>query len=416
MLASRTFTRSAPRAARAAPKPRVQRRFQSTASSTNAAPESSHLTSGIIGGVIGAGLLYGAFLMTPSGKAIRNINKVTKEANAKYQEAVSTLKAKTPNTDEAISNIKQFCYSYVGWIPGGRQYVDTAFKDLESVREANREETDKLVNDAYRKFQDIAKSGLSIEALTKTYDALKDLSQQLARMAGKSVDQILDNHPELKEQFGGSVEQLKQMGEQYGPEAKKMVDDTWNQLGAVMAGGFSAANVNKIRKLIEEKSQQLRKFGDQAWDKGMEQAKPYFDKNPKLKELIMDNQKALKDGNVATLFNRVKSAAESGDLGSLQEYVKSTVDKAKKSASSSSSMTGSMIGGGGAFASLAQFMGGQQANSLKEHISVLSKVIEEHASEGEDLLKETRDELKKLLEDKAKKAQKIVEKAEKQKQ
>lgn len=415
MLASRNLARAARRAARATPKPRTtQRRFQSTSPSSSAAPQSSHMTSGIIGGVVGASLLYGIFLLTPSGKAIRKVNNVAKEAEAKYQEAVSTLKAKTPNTDEAINNIKQFCYSYVAWVPGGRQYVDVAFQDLESVREANREETDKLINDAYRKFQDTAKSGLSIESMTKTYEALRDLSEQLAKIAGKSVDQILDNHPELKEKIGGPIDQLKQMGDQYGPEAKKMVNDTWDQVGAVMAGGFSAANIDKIRRLVEEKTQQMKKFGDQAWDKGLEQAKPYFDKNPKLKSLIMDNQDLLKSGDVTGLFNRVKSAAESGDLGSLQEYVKSTVDKAQKTASGSAGKASSITGGG--FASLAQFMGGQQGGKLKENIQLLSIVIEEHASEGEDLLKETRDELKKLLEDKAKKAQKIVDNAQKQKQ
>ena len=414
MLGSRSVTRAAPRVVRASPKPRAtQRRFQST-NPTSSAPQAqtSHFTSGVVGGIAGAGLVYGFYLMTPSGKAVRKVNKMAKEADAKYQEAVSTLKAKTPSTDEALSNIKQFCYSYVGWIPGGRQYVDTAFKDLDAVRETNRDETDKLINDAYKKFQDIAKSGLSIEALTKTWEALKDLSQQLATMAGKSVDQILENHPELKDKIGGPIEQLKQMGDQYGPEAKKMVDDTWNQVGEVMAGGFTAANADKVKRMVEEKSQQLKKFGDQAWSKGLEQAKPYFDKNPKLKALVMDNQNLLKSRNATALFKQVKSAAESGDLGSLEDYVKSTVDKAKKATSSgSSSLTGGIAGSG--ISALDQFIGGQNGSKLKENIQLLTKVIEEHSKEGEDLLKETKDELMKLLEDKAKKAQKIVDNAQK---
>lgn len=423
MLASRSVARAARRAGfRTARNPRAtQRRLQSATSAAKAAaPESSQLSSGFIGGVVGgiagATLLYGAYTMTPSGKAVRKVNKMAKEADAKYQEAAAVLKAKTPSPDDAINNIKQFCYSYVRWVPGGQQYVDTAFEDLESIRETNREEADKLIDDAYRKFQDIAKSGLSMEALTKTYEALKDLSQQVAKMAAKSIDQILDNHPELKDKIGGPIDQLKQMGEQYGPEAKKMVDDTWDQVGEVMAGGFTAANADKIRRLVEEKTQQLKKYGDQAWSKGLEQAKPYFDKNPKLKELVTENQDLLKQSNVAVLFKRVKSAAESGDVNSLQEYVQSTVDKTKKAAgggSSSSSLTGGIAGG--SFASLGQFIGGQQGGKLKENIQLLSKVIEEHASEGEDLLKETRDELKKLLEDKAKKAQKIVDDAQKQK-
>ncbi|KAK3323066.1 hypothetical protein B0H66DRAFT_555748 [Apodospora peruviana] len=409
MLATRSLTRAAPRAARTINGPRAApRRFQS--STTNAPnSSSSHFGAGVIGGVVGASLLYGVYLVTPTGKAVRKVNKVAKEADAKYQQIASTLKEKTPSADDAISKIKEMCYTYVFWIPGGRDYVDAAFKDLESVRENNREEADKLVDEAYHRFQDIAAAGLSIEALSRTYEALKDLSQKLAKLAGNSVDQILENHPQLKDKVGGPIEQLKQMGEQYGPEAKKMVDDTWNQVGEVMAGGFSAQNLDKVRRLVEEKSQQLKDFGDKAWSKGLEQAKPYLDKNPKLKELINDNQDILKQGNATELFKRVKGAAENGDMGSLEDYVKKAADKAKSSGISGSSLTG----GAGSLAALGQFFGMPQQGKLKENIQVMSKVIEEHASEGEDLLKETKDKLQKVLEEQAKKAQKIVESAQK---
>ncbi|KAK3940240.1 hypothetical protein QBC46DRAFT_385964 [Diplogelasinospora grovesii] len=191
--------------------------------------------------------------MTPSGKMSRTINKAAREANKKYQEAASKLKDTTPNADEAIDRVKQLCYSYVGWVPGGRAYVDMAFKDLDSIRENNREEVNKVIDDTYRKFQAIAKSGLSMESVSKAYDALTDLGQKLANLAGGSISQILENHPQLKDKVGGPIEQLKQMGEQYGPEARKMVDETWQQVKEIMAAGFSAESADKVRRLVEEK-------------------------------------------------------------------------------------------------------------------------------------------------------------------
>jgi len=350
--------------------------------------------------------------MTPSGRAAAKINKAAKEASKKYQQAASTLQQKTPSTDDAINAVKNFCYSYVAWVPGGRQYVDAAFKDLESIREKNGQDVDKIVSETYAKFQDIAKSGLSMESASKAYDALAELGQKLAKLAGSAADQILENHPQLKEKVGGPMNQLKQMGDEYGPEAKKMVDETWDQVSDVLKDGFSAQNADKVRKLVEEKSQKLRQFGEQAWQKGLEQAKPYLDKSPKVKELVMDNQDILKKGNATALFKQVKDAAESGDAGKLEEYVKDALEKAKSAGSKASS---SIMGSGG-FAGLGQLLGGssQEASSeVRKHIDLLSELVKNHSTESKKLIEETRDDLKRLLEDKAKKAQGIVDSAEK---
>ncbi|KAK3681800.1 hypothetical protein B0T22DRAFT_472846 [Podospora appendiculata] len=412
MFPARSLTRAAPRAARSARGSRIsQRRAQSSAtpSTSNAAGSgSSHIASGVAGGIAGASLLYGIYTMTPAGQTAKQVNKVAKEADKKYQALATKLKEKTPSADEAVDSIKQVCYSYVGWIPGGRQYVDTAFRDLDSVRESNKDEANALINETYKRFQDIVKAGLSMEALSKAYDALTDLGQKLASLAGNSVDKIIDNHPELKEKLGGPIDQLKQMGDQYGPEAKKMVDETWQQVKEITSSGFSADTADKVRKLVEEKSQQLKKFGDQAWQKGLEQAQPLLDKNPKVKELIKKNEGALKQGNATELFKQVKSTIESGDSGKLEEYVKKAVDKAKSSGSS-------MLSGGSApLAALGSYFGASNGK-VQQNIQLLTEVVEKHADQGKDLLKETKDDLTKVLEEKAIKAQKIVDSARKEK-
>jgi len=422
-----------PRVAQLVRANRAPRRFQSTtseaaskashaasqagnAASHAAAGSSGHFAAGLAGGIAGAALLYGIYTQTPSGKMMSTMNTTIKETNKKYEQVAAKLKEKTPSTDEALGKIKEVCYTYVFWVPGGKQYVDTAFKDIENIRDSNKEEVDKLVSETYTEFQKIAAAGLTMEAAHRAWDALAKLGQRLANLASNASEQLLDNHPQLKEKLGGNIDQLKQLGAQYGPEAKKIADDTWNQINDIIKTGFSTENIEKIRKLVDEKTQQVRKLADQAWDKGLEQAKPWLDKNPKVRDLINNNKDILKQGNATTLFEKLKSMSEGGDSSKLEDYVKQAVEKAKESGSKSKSWSGTLMGGGGSFAALSQFLGssGSEATQkVKDNIGVLSEVVKKHSDEGQKLLEETKEDLKKLLEEKAKKAQKIAEAASK---
>jgi ABC-type transporter Mla subunit MlaD len=332
----------------------------------------------------------------------RTINKTAIEANKKYQEAAKTLQDSTPNADQAIDYLKNFCYTYVAFIPGGRKYVDAAFEDIETVRKNHKDEVNNIVNDAYKQFQELSKTGLSLESLSKAYDILADLSKKIAALASDSLSDVLDNHPEIKDKFGGSIEQLKQMGESLGPEVQKQVQDTWKQAGELLAGGLTAANLDKARKLVQEKVEQVKKLGDEAWNKALEQAKPYLDKNPKIKELVEKNADALKQGNVTELFKQAKDAVDSGNMGGLESYVNSAVEKAKSK--------GSQMSGG--FDQYLKMIpsGGDVLSKLQQ----LREVAEKHKDEGEKLLKETVEEIKQVLEKKAEKAKEIAETAKKE--
>lgn len=403
-----------PTAARCARVPRnPQMRFQSTASSsssttgasssgaTRTVPSSVPWAAGVLGGVVGATLFLGVYSYTPSGRTASALNKAVFEAEKKYQVAAKKIQQKTPSADEAVDSIKQLAYSYVGWVPGGRAYVDVAFKDLDTVREKHKDEADKIVNDAYKQFQEVSKSGLSLATATRAYEVLADLAQKIASLAGDAISDIIDNHPKVKEKLGGNVDQLKQLSEKYGPEAKKQVDETWKQVKDIFAGGFSEDNIAKARKLVQDKVQEVRKLGDQAWNKAYEEAKPLLEKNPKVKELVEQNADALKQGNAKELFDKAKSAIDSGNLGDLEGYVKSAADKVKSS-------------GGSGWGSLEQYAkmlphGDQVIPKLKE----LAEVSQKHGEKGEQLVKETLDELKQVLEKKSKKAEEIVNEAKK---
>lgn len=281
------------------------------------------------------------------------------------------------------------------------QYVDTAFDDLEKVRKNNKEDADRILNDAYKHFQEISKAGLSMESLHRMYDALADLASKLADLSTDVLGDVLDNHPQLKDKFGGSIDQLKQMGDQYGPEAKKQVSDTWRQVRDIAAGGLTASNLEKARKLVEDKVQEVKKLAEEAWKKGLEEAKPYLDKNPQVKELVEKNADALKQGNTKELFERAKKAVESGKTGDLEGYVKDAVEKTKSKGSQ-------LTGGTGLEQYIGQIPNGSEVLSKLQQ---LKEVAEKHTEESEKLVKETLEELKKVLENKSEKAEGILKKA-----
>lgn len=340
--------------------------------------------------------LYGLYLLTPSGKMHRTINKGAKEVSKKYNEAAKQLQGATPDADGAIKYIKEFAYSYVAWVPGGRQYVDTVFKDVETLKENHGEEVNQIVNDAYKQFQQLSKEGLSLEAASKAYNILTDLAAKFGDLTGNALGDILDNHPQAKKKFGGSIDKLKEMGENYGPEAKKQVEQTWKQAKEILAGGVSASNLDKVRRLVEDKIEQVKKLGDEAWDKALEGAKPYLEKNPKVKELIEKNADALKQGNAKEIFGEAKKAVESGDTGALEDYINKAKSKGEQAASSLGiDQYFDMIPSG---------------SEILKKVNQLREVAEKHKDEGEKLLEETTEELKKLLETKLEKAKKIAEK------
>ena len=379
-----------------------QIRLQSTTASTSSSSQ-SHLASGVAGGLVGAILFYGIYTFTPAGRTASTINKAAVEANKQYKAAAAKLQEATPEPSQAIKYIKDLAYSYVGWVPGGRGFVDAAFKDVEVVQEKHKDEVNKIINDGYKQFQELSKGGLSMQTATKAYETLADLAKKIADLSADALGDIADNHPQIKEKLGGNVDKLKSLGEQYGPDAKKQVDETWRQVKDIFAGGFSAANISKAKELIDEKVSQVQKLGDEAWSKGLEAAKPMLDNSPKVKELIEKNADALKQGNVKELFDKAKAAVDSGDLGDLEKYVKGAADKAQ----SKGQEVAADWGLDKYFKALPA--GGDILSKLQQ----LSKVASEHKQDGEKLMNETVDELKELLEKKSKKAQDIVDSAKK---
>ncbi|KAL8831316.1 MAG: hypothetical protein Q9191_000935 [Dirinaria sp. TL-2023a] len=140
--------------------------------------------------------------MTPCGiKTFVNTARETQESFEKYKDQ---LKQSTPEPSEALQWLRQTANSYVAFIPGGKSFVDKVFNDVDAIQRKHGAE--------------------------KAWGIFEKHMKRLGDLAGDSAQEIINNHPMLKEKVGGSLNQLKQMGENYGPEAKKQVDETWDQI------------------------------------------------------------------------------------------------------------------------------------------------------------------------------------------
>lgn len=392
MYASRLTTRSAQ-----AVKPRNltraahNARFQSSSSSSNASSGSyPALTGAVAGGASALVVGYTWYHFSGVKSAVQTSNKVRDYANS----GVQKLKESTPEPNEALGYLRDTASSYAAFVPGAKQYVDGAFDQLDTIRQKHGDEVDKIVREACRELQDVANGGLSLDNAQKAWNALQKHLKRIGQLAGDAAQDIIDQNPQLKDKVGGSLDQLKQMGDQYGPEAKKQVDDTWNQIRDIVKGGVSTDTADKIKKLIQDKREELKKAGDQAWQKGLEQAKPYLDKNPKAKELIEKNAEALKQGNVKEFWDTVREAPDSGDVKKVEEKIQSQVDKVKSRGFGGLEQYFNMVPGG---------------SQIIPKLQLLQEVAQKRGKDAEQLLKETGEEITQVLNKKSEKAKKLME-------
>lgn len=307
-----------------------QARYESTTSSSNSS-SNSHLVPSLIGGLTGGTLVFLGGYGWYRQSGAHSLLATATETKASYQKMVKHLKESSPEPNEALQWLRQTATSYVAVIPGAKYYVDSAFNDIDAIHEKHAGEVDKIVKEAYNELKDVSQEGsMSFESAGKVWEILQKHLNRISELAVDSAQEIMNNHPDLKEKFGGGLERMKQLGENYGPEAKKQVDQTWDEIHGILKNGANASSISKIQALVQDKLKKLEELGNKAWEKGMEQAKPYLDKSPKVKQLIEENKDALKQGNAMELYEKIKESVESGNTEPIEKYAKSTVEKVKK--------------------------------------------------------------------------------------
>lgn len=240
----------------------------------------------------------------------------------------------------------------------------------------------------------------------RSWEIIEDAVTRLGRLGVDSAEEVLGNHPELREKVGGNLDKLKGMAGSYGPEAKKELDSAYEQIKDVIKGGVGFDTVEKVRKVIEEKMEKVRGMGDEVWTKGLEQAKPYLDRNPEIKKVVEDNKDALKNGNVTEVLKKISEALSANNPEGLKEYISQAAEKAKES-------TG--IDGDFDVGSLEKYAkmipGGEE---IFPALKKLQDVVRSRGGEAEGILKGAVEDVKEVLRKRVEEAEKLADKAGKE--
>lgn len=300
-----------------------QVRFASeNASSGNSGSSNHALIGGLAGGGAAVVLGYSWYHFSGAKTAVNTMHQTKQYYDSVHNQIKGKFQEQTPPASDALNALKDTALGYASYVPGGKQYVNKVFEDVDMIKQQHGPEVDNIVREAYGDLRDLSKKGgLTLSTATEAWEILSKHMQSLASLAGDAAQDILNNHPQLKQKVGGQIDQLQQLGDRLGPEAKKQVDETWQQIRDITKQGLSFDTADKIRKLVQEKADKLQKMGDEAWEKGMEKVTPMLNQKPEVKKLVELNKDALKGGNISEAVEKVKSAAESGDTNDLQKYV-----------------------------------------------------------------------------------------------
>jgi hypothetical protein len=369
----------------------INSRFQSTASTAASNGSNPALIGGVAGGAVAFVMGYTWYHFS-GAKTLVNTSKQTQ---AYLDQAKQTISQKAPEPNEAFRWLRDTSKSYAVFIPGARGYVDTVFDDLEKIRNDHGKEFDEVVRNAYTELSDLSKKegALTMASASQALSVLQKHAKQLFDLAGDAADNVLNNHPQLKEKVGGSFDQLKEMGDAYGPQAKEEVNKTWQQISGIIQRGASVDSAEDIKKLIQEKKTKLEKLGDEAWQKGFEESRQYLDKSPKLKQMVEDNADTLKKGNLQDLWGLVKESASSGKTEDVEKYIKDKVGQAKESSLGDLDWQ-KMIPGG---------------SSVIPQLQSLQAIAQKRGSEAEEVLKQTVEEIQDVLKKRKEQVEKIAE-------
>lgn len=378
-------------------------RFQSSEAAKTGGG-SGAVTGGLAGGAAALLIGYGFYHYSGARGVVQTYQSAKSTADSAFKETTKYA----PEPGQAVQWLKETVTSYTKFIPGASTYVDKAFDDLEKVRQNHEGEVDEIIQETYYELKNVTKSGFTTESASQAWEVLSATFVRIGQLAGDAFEDILDNHPQLKEKVGGQYHQLKQMGEQYGPEAKKQVDETWNEVQNILKSGFSVSTFSKIQKLVQDKTEEIKKYGDQAWQKGIEQAKPLLDKSPQLKELVENNKEKLLQGDLTQLWQKLQEAVKSGNTDDITKFVKEQADKASKSSTGSS--ISSLASGSGIEQLLNYIPGG---SDISGKLQQLQEISQKHGKEAEGIVKSAVDEIKKVLQSKMEEAEKLKNKAEK---
>lgn len=368
---------------------RPNARFQSTSQDQASGGTNSALVGGIAGGAVAFGAGYVWYQVSGAKAAVSTVKETQNYADSLKQGIIKSA----PEPDKALQWFRDTTKSYAAFIPGARGHIDALFDDLETVKGKHGSEFDSIIRDAYAEMKDLSKKGgANVDTAFQGLQILQKHLNRLLDLSGDAAEDIINNHPKIKDKLGGSFDQLKEMGDAYGPQAKEEVNRTWQQITDIIKGGAGTASVEEIRKLVQEKRDKLQKLGDEAWQRGMDEYKQYLDKNPKVKELVENNADALKKGDFSKLWGLVKDSASSGKTDEVEKYVKEKAGQAKDTAGIDLDKWSSLVPGGSDVLNELQSLQTVGAKKGKD----AERVLRDTVGELQEVLKKRKEELEKI--------------------
>jgi len=387
----------------------------------NSSERSAIDSKALIGGLVGGGLVfltgYGYYHYSGASTLV----SATKTTKQKLDALTQQIQSSAPPANEALKWMHGTAVSYASFIPGAKSYVDSAFKDLEKVQDNHGAEVEQVVERVYADLKS-AVSNDNSQGVTETAETIWNVLQNgmndIAGLAGDSVQDIISNHPQIKEKIGGSLEQFQGMAKNYGGEdVKKEVKETMQQVKDILASagtaGLGMETIDKIKKLVQEKSDKVKHLGQKAWEEGYKKAMPYLEKKPEIKKIVEENIDAFKDGNVAEALSKISDVIYSGNAEDLKAYVQSTKEKAKNAASGKDGLASEMMDKGMKYAQGMMPATGLGAEVLPK-LQELMRVAESKGEDAEKILKATWEEIVQVLQKKQKEVEKLAEEAKKE--
>ncbi|RPA72472.1 hypothetical protein BJ508DRAFT_419440 [Ascobolus immersus RN42] len=408
-------TSAIPRARLNAPRVRYQstkNTFETAQAGQSSQGGGSTVAAGLVGGLSGFAAIYAWYRF--SGTA-----KVVEDARA-LQNKVDAVKKATPSPSAASSFIRSILESQLSAIPGAK----AAFKTWDSIEEAHGDDFTEVISGTYNElWEAIEKGGDDVgkkvtEILTRRAKELKDITVD----AG---EQILDDYPQVKEKLGSSFAEVQRWGDQYGPEAKKQAKEVYGEVQKILEGGVSVDSVNRARKLIQDKSEEVKKLGSKAanesWKKGEEKAQDILKQYPEVKKVLDQYKDKITGGSLSvaaipTLFKTVtglkgdgKDAAEK-----VKSYIEETIEKGQKKGSNyfDSDLVSDTFQMAEKY--IRAFPGGEKFLEETPDLKKLATIAQKKGPEAEKLARETWDEMRKVLEKKYQEAEKVAEDAKKE--
>lgn len=269
-----------------------------------------------LGVVVGASTIATLYLfMLPNSKQVeQELSQFPGIDTIDYQEAAqAVINGPFPaDTCEMVKLLSDFCSTFAIYLPGGQAYIDSLFDKFKNPDD--RESTNSLLSEAYRRFKNIPQlNRLSHSNIDMACAILADLDKKLT--TSLTVNPGHYNSIPPKDQTSDVSRYLMQLSKQI-----EMVNIHLDDLKLQKVGSWGLdEELEYVRQWIHN----LGELNKEAWNIIIQEAMPYLEKNPKIREIVERNAGLLQWQQPRFILARIILAAEDP---AVDEILQSKID------------------------------------------------------------------------------------------